>query len=176
MLDRFIQRAQENSEEDMLCLIEKFQPLMVKYARKLDYEDAYNDIVLYFIRLIKSINLKNLTDTSDRVIVSYINRSITNFYNKKIPKLISRPREIMMSELTEEQQYYIEVATAREDETDIVSEFGLEHMLTAGEQQLIYEVYVEGHSVADLAKKQNRTRQAVNQQRIRAINKIKNCL
>ena len=107
MLDRFIQRAQENSEEDMLCLIEKFQPLMVKYARKLDYEDAYNDIVLYFIRLIKSINLKNLTDTSDRVIVSYINRSITNFYNKKIPKLISRPREIMMSELTEEQQYYI---------------------------------------------------------------------
>lgn len=63
-----------------------------------------------------------------------------------------------------------------QDETDIVSEFGLEHMLTAGEQQLIYEVYVEGHSVADLAKKQNRTRQAVNQQRIRAINKIKNCL
>ena len=35
MLDRFIQRAQEDSEEDMLCLIEKFQPLMVKYARKM---------------------------------------------------------------------------------------------------------------------------------------------
>lgn len=28
MLDRFIQRAQEDSEEDMLRLIEKFQPLI----------------------------------------------------------------------------------------------------------------------------------------------------
>lgn len=160
----------------MLCLIDQFQPLMAKYARKLDYEDAYDDILLYFIKLIKSINLKNLTDTSDRVIVSYINKSVINFYNKKIPKLISKQREIMMSELTEEQQYYIETATAQKDETDIVSEFGLDYVLTAGERQLIYEVYVEGHSIADLAKRQNRTRQAVNQQRIRAVNKIKECL
>lgn len=175
MLSSLIQNAQENNEEDMLFLIDKFRPLMVKYAKKLDYEDAYNDIVLYFIKLIKSINLKSLTDKSDKVIVSYINRSVTNFYNKKIPKMIANPKEIMMSELTEEQKYYIEVAMAQKDTTDIVSEYGLEHILTESERRLIYQVYVEGCSIADLARCQNRTRQAVNQQRIRAVNKIKAC-
>ena len=36
MLNSTIRNAQENDEEDMLLLIEKFRPLMVKYARKLN--------------------------------------------------------------------------------------------------------------------------------------------
>ena len=176
MLSSKIRNAQENSEEDMLLLIEKFRPLMVKYARKLDYEDAYNDIMLYFIKLIKSINLDKLTDQTDKIIISYINKSITNFYNKKIPQMVLRQKEVVMSELTEEQQYYIEVKTAQVDEINILDEYGLKYLLTEAERQLIYQVYVEGHSIADLAGHQNRTRQAVNQQRIRAIRKIKACL
>ncbi|MDE6362998.1 MAG: hypothetical protein K2L86_01830 [Lachnospiraceae bacterium] len=176
MLGALIQNAQENSEEDMLALIEKFNPLMVKYARKLNYEDAYNDIVLCFINLIKSQNLRNLTDKADNVIVTYINHSIINYYNKKIPKLISQKNEVVMSDLSEEQQYIIEAVTAHENETDIVNEYGLANLLTEGEQQLIYQVYVEGHTIAELARYQNRTRQAVNQQRIRAVNKIRTCL
>ncbi len=49
MLNSTIRNAQKNDEENMLLLIEKFRPLMVKYARKLNYEDAYDDIMLYFI-------------------------------------------------------------------------------------------------------------------------------
>ena len=56
---------------------------MVKYARKLNYEDAYDDIMLYFIKLIKSINLDKLTGRTDKIIISYINKSIINFYHKK---------------------------------------------------------------------------------------------
>ena len=69
MLGALIQNAQENSEEDMLALIERFKPLMVKYARKLNYEDAYNDIVLCFITLIKSQNLCKLVSKADNIIV-----------------------------------------------------------------------------------------------------------
>ena len=176
MLSSTIRCAQENSEEDMLLLIEKFKPLMVKYARKLDYEDAYDDIMLHFIKLIKSINLDKLTDHTDKVIISYINKSITNFYNKKIPQMVLRQKEVVMSELTEEQQYYIEVKTAQADGINILDEYGLRYLLTEAEKQLIYQIYVEGHSIAELARHQNRTRQAVNQQRIRAIRKIKACL
>ena len=146
MLGALIQNAQENSEEDLLALIEKFNPLMVKYARKLNYEDAYNDIVLCFINLIKSQNLRKLIDRADNVIVAYINHSIINYYNKKIPKLISQKYEVVMSDLSEEQQYSIEAETAQENETNIVNEYGLANLLTEGEQQLIYLVYVEGHT------------------------------
>ncbi len=176
MLGALIQNAQENSEEDMLALIERFKPLMVKYARKLNYEDAYNDIVLCFITLIKSQNLCKLVSKADNIIVTYINHSIINFYNKKIPKIISRKNEVVMSELTEEQQYFIEVKTAQENEIDIINEYGLTQLLTESEQLLIYQVYVEGYTISELARCQNRTRQAVNQQRIRAVNKIKSRL
>lgn len=81
-----------------------------------------------------------------------------------------------MSELTEEQQYFIEVKTAQENEIDIINEYGLTQLLTESEQLLIYQVYVEGYTISELARCQNRTRQAVNQQRIRAVNKIKSCL
>lgn len=157
-------------------MIKKFRPLMVKYARKLGYEDAYDDIMLYFIKLIKTIKLDKLTDQTDKIIISYINKSITNFYHKKIPQIVSRQKEVIMSELTEEQQYYIEVKMARTDEINILDEYGLEYLLTDAERKLIYQIYVEGHSVAELARYQNRTRQAVNQQRSRAIRKIKACL
>lgn len=176
MLSSRIRNAQENSEEDMLLLIEKFRPLMVKYARKLDYEDAYDDIMLYFIKTIKSINLDKLTEQTDKIIISYINKCITHFYHKKIPQIVSRQKEVIMSELTQEQQYYIEVKTAQADEINILDEYGLKYVLTEAERRLIYQVYVEGRSVAELARDQNRTRQAVNQQRIRAIRKIKACL
>lgn len=176
MLSTLIEKAQGNSEEDMVAIIERFRPLMTKYARKLDYEDAYSDIVLYFINLIKSIKLSHLTEKTDKVIISYINKSIVNFYNKKIPRIISGQKEILMSELTEEQKYYIEIKFASKDETDIINEYGLEGLLNDSERELIYNVYVEGHTIAELAKHQKRTRQAVNQQRIRAINKIKKCL
>ena len=124
MLSNTIRCAQENSEEDMILLIEKFRPLMVKYAGKLDYEDAYDDIMLHFIKLIKSINLDKLTDHTDKIIISYINKSITNFYNKKIPQMVLRQKEVVMSELMEEQQYYIEVKTAQADEIKILDEYG----------------------------------------------------
>lgn len=140
MLGALIQNAQKNNEEDMLVLIEKFNPLMVKYARKLNYEDAYNDIVLCFITLIKSQNLCKLANKADNIIVTYINHSIINFYNKKIPKIISHKNEVVMSELTEEQQYLIEVKTAQENETDIINEYGLAQLLTKSEQLQILQI------------------------------------
>ena len=109
---------------------------------------------------------------SDFFSVSFLFANI----NKKIPKLISQKYEVVMSDLSEEQQYSIEAETAQENETNIVNEYGLANLLTEGEQQLIYLVYVEGHTIAEVARCQNRTRQAVNQQRIRAVNKIRTCL
>lgn len=39
----------------VLELIERFKRLLIKYAKKLDYEDAYNDLQLFFIELIAKL-------------------------------------------------------------------------------------------------------------------------
>lgn len=57
MLDETIASAQHNNSESLLALIEKFKPLLKKYAYKLHYEDAYYDLQLDFIQIILTINL-----------------------------------------------------------------------------------------------------------------------
>ena len=88
MLCDLVERAQRGEEAPMVELIQKFSDLFKKYARKLNYEDAYQDIVVFFIELIKSFKLEKLQCKKDEIIVSYINVSITNFYKKSIGKLI----------------------------------------------------------------------------------------
>ena len=57
MLYELINSVQRDDKEAMTELIDRFQPLLKKYAAKLNYEDAYEDMVLYYIGLIKNINL-----------------------------------------------------------------------------------------------------------------------
>lgn len=174
MLCDLICGAQSGNNDEMLELIVRFRPLIKKYASKLNYEDAYEDIILFFIELIKSFNLNSMSLLKDEVVVSYINTSIINFYNKKVQKLIERKKEIIISELTKEQAYYAEIQLAKEDKTNIFAELGLEKKLNQNECRIIYLVYIEGYSIAEIARASKKSRQAVNQLKHRALKKLKN--
>lgn len=65
MLCELINSVQSNDKNAMTELIGRFQPLLKKYAAKLNYEDAYEDLVLYYIGLIKSLNLNKLICTKE---------------------------------------------------------------------------------------------------------------
>jgi len=92
-----IRTAQNKNCEAMLLLLEQFEPILNKYARKLhlDYDDAKQELALAFIELVKSIKLSNLRDSSNKSIVPYIAKSIHNAYiristaDKKLSKEIS---------------------------------------------------------------------------------------
>lgn len=173
MLRTLIDKAQENDNEALMELIDKFQPLIRKYTLKLNYEDAYEDLILWFIELVKT---DKLADLKEEVIVSYINVCIKNYYNKKIGKIIDRKREWLWSDMTEEASYYTEKLLAKEDENDLFMELQLKEVLNDSEYQVIYWVYIKGYSTAEIARLMKKTRQAVNQQKQRAIKKVKNLL
>ena len=176
MLYELISSVQSNDQNAMTELIERFQPLLKKYAAKLNYEDAYEDLMLYYIGLIKSLNLEKLICTKDEIIVSYINVSIKNYYKKTITKIIKYKNEVVLSDLTEEQMYYVDAKSATEDETDLFVEFGLREVLNDNECQVIYQLYIEGYTTAEIARLSSKSRQAVNQLKNRALNKIKRSL
>ena len=92
MLYDVIKWAQEGDKEAMSYLIEKFTPLFMKYTFKLKYEDAYNDIVLYFIETVKGLDLGEIRCKKDGALISYINIVIVNFYNKKIKELMEKKK------------------------------------------------------------------------------------
>lgn len=176
MICDLVEAAQNGDKGAMLDLIKKFMPLFKKYAIKLKYEDAYQDILLYYIELIKRLNLKKLTATKDEILVSYINISIINFYKKKMQKLIVERKEIVFSDLTEEQVYYADVQSAKEDKINVPLEFGMKKILNENEYRILYLIYIEGYNTAEIARGLHKSRQTVNQTKQRALRKIKNAM
>ncbi len=66
----------------VLFLINKFDPIIKKYSRKLKYEEAKSDLIIFLIQLIKK--LPNTTD--ERILTCYISKAIKNEFirlNKK---------------------------------------------------------------------------------------------
>lgn len=173
MICKLVEKAQLEDKDAMQELINRFQPLLRKYARKLGYDDAYEDCLLFFIELIKNMNLQRLKDRNDQAAVAYIRVSVVNFYKKRICKIIEEEREIAFSELTDEQRYYIEVRTARQDEVNVFTELGIDKFLSKEELMVIYLVYAQGYTTAEIARKKHKSRQTINQLKQRTLSKLK---
>ena len=127
MLRDIIEQVQNNDNKAMLELIGRFKPIILKYAKRLGSEDAYEDVILYFIELAKTMELNRLASTNDEMIVSYIYFS---FF------IINQKREILFSSLTDEQSYYVEAQSAVYDKTDILTEYGILRCLNKKESSL----------------------------------------
>lgn len=170
MLRKLLKNAQSHDKDAMEKLIQHFYPLFKKYSIKLNYEDAYEDMILWFIELVKSKKLEML---QEEVIVSYIHVCVVNYYNKKIEKVIKEKREVIFSDLSEEQIYFMEVKMAKGDTQDIFWELNMVEVLNDNELHILHLVFNEGYSTAEIARKLGKTRQAINQQKKRALHKLK---
>lgn len=167
-----IVRAGNNDNGAMMELLEMFRPLITGYARKLNYEDAYEDVRLEFIRVVRLMGSGRMHETEDGAVISYIKECMSNFYKKRVQKVVRSKKEIVFSELTEEQTYYVDAQLTTMDEEDIFLAFGMDHLLNAREEKVLYLIYVKGNSSAEIAKDWHKSRQAVNQLKKRAIQKI----
>lgn len=58
MISDLIAEDQNGNSDATLLMIEKFKPLLKKCAYKLYYEDAYNDLLVDFIELIRGCGRK----------------------------------------------------------------------------------------------------------------------
>lgn len=121
MLESLIIKAQGSDNEAMLELINKFSPLLKKYARRLNYEDAQNDLTLYFIQLIHGMNLEKMLCKENGSIINYISICIKNYHNKKIAEIVNLKKEIVHTSLSEEQLYYVDVKLSGVDQLYIKS-------------------------------------------------------
>lgn len=70
--------AHAGDEENMLTLIEKFCPLLKKLAHHLgyEYEDAYSDMLMAFIELIRKKAIIEINSRNEGCLVSYIHKSM----------------------------------------------------------------------------------------------------
>ncbi|WP_040412982.1 helix-turn-helix domain-containing protein, partial [Desulfosporosinus sp. OT] len=52
-LESLILKAKSGERNALSQIIERFNPVLKKYCSSLEYEDAYNDLVIWMIRAVK---------------------------------------------------------------------------------------------------------------------------
>lgn len=83
-----IRNSQLGNQQAMLDLVERFTPALKKYARKLETEDALNDLVLEFLEVILHLDCSSIRQQGDGAMVNYLSRSINCSYIKLLNRLI----------------------------------------------------------------------------------------
>lgn len=169
-----IQEAQNGNNDASLLLIKKFNPLLKKYAKKLGYDDAYNDLLVDFLSVIKKNNLNRLYNPSDGAIVLYFSKSVYLSYIHKSKALYKYVHTISpLSTLNKEEQYHVEVLLSSLDSHEMLETISLQEILNRNEWFIIFNIYYVGFSPADIARELGTSRQAINQLKLRALKKLK---
>lgn len=75
-LAKLLFSSSQGDSHATIQLITQFQPLLRKYTKMLDYEDAYEDLLLKFLELLKSGNLIRLNSSHEAAILLYFKTSI----------------------------------------------------------------------------------------------------
>ena len=177
MISTLIYNAKFGDKLAMEQLLNKFHPLLKKYANKLKYEDALSELTLFFIELVHKIPMQMLQSANEGKLVKYIDTGVQNQYYYLLKKLIFISKEVNSSTISDEQMHFLESSLATTDE--ITSEnifYILKPYLSPRELHVIIQIYYLGYTAAEIARKENTTRQAVKQLKQRALLKIKNFL
>ena len=169
-LNDCIHFAQNNDQDAMLKLIQKFSPLLKKYGRKLVYEDAAEELVLDFIELMHSINLSQLNNHTDGALVNYISRAMYHCYVKRIAvRIDATPDIVSLEELPMEQ---LKLLSVDPYEDSSVSFCFPAACLSTKEELVIRAVYDYGYTATSLARTLRVSKQNINQIKWCAIKKL----
>lgn len=169
MIKEWIEALPE--EDALLALLAAFDKLLKKYARLLEYEDAYEELRLFFIELIYGMKQLGLSGENDGVYVGYISTAVKNKYIYLAQKA-EREAALFLSNLRDE-SHEQERCAAIENPGKISDYFPVRNRLTSREEEILYLLFVCGYSVSEIAGKYKISRQTVNKSKLRALRKIR---
>lgn len=166
-----INASQCGDTTSLLEIIEKFQPLIKKYSRKLNYDGAETDLIISLIETIQSIPIfKRASLKKEECLVSYIANSLKYKYiklSKKYSNLYAMELELKEDLLGEEDSSDIE--------THIMLNTFLDKLPLA-QKTVLDAIYIKGYTVSEVAKKSHTSRQSVNKTKNRGLENLRKYL
>ena len=152
LFDLFLNAYNGNSFAQ-LQIVQRFQPLLKKYAALLKYEDAYSDLQL----------LTKLQRKDDGTLVKYIESSIRHQYIS----LNSRKNAVDNSVIASVDEIdFDQMSLSSNDEYPELLISDLHSVLQPSELTLLSQFVFKGMSIADIAEKSGVSRQAINRKKL----------
>lgn len=168
-----IRNSQLGDQQAMLNLVERFTPALKKYARKLETEDAFNDLVLEFLEIILHLDCSSIRQQGDGAMVNYLSRSIYCSYIKLLDRLIKNKIPCVSGDDVTDAMLY------KHHHIEMLDAFPFElpeNLLSPREQNAFFGIHVMGYSAAEIARVLGTSRQNINQAKLRAEQKLRDFL
>jgi RNA polymerase sigma factor (sigma-70 family) len=175
-----IQASAQGNKQAMEDLLTLFSPLLRKYAKKLNYEDSYNDLCLAMVKLLRSQHLVNLRCMTESTTKAYINNAIKHEYQTlsikyseaKIESTISYPYGNSNESECNYSEEWDKLAFVYDTYWAVEIEF-LESILTKREIDILLLATVGGYPVKQIAQKYLVSESAISQMKKRALRKLR---
>ncbi|QUI24501.1 sigma-70 family RNA polymerase sigma factor [Vallitalea pronyensis] len=161
-ISELVEESKIGNRESLWKLIQRFSPLIGKYSRILRYEDAKNDIIEHFIRIIKQMPLM-----SEGKEIKYINNSIRNI-SIKLSKRSSTYEDNIL--LNDQMEYF--QSELRINGLSIDMESALKSLEDKARKIICYR-YILGYSDTEISNKVSISRQAVHKARKKALTALR---
>lgn len=164
---------QQGDSEAALELISRFRPLLKKYARMLHQEDSYEALQCYLLGLLKGILQNNLHTTDDGAIIAYIVRSVKNKYIAMSKKGAKADCLDYIDDMLPSVSAHFERNHNHKDIYEALLKQDMKALLTDNEYTILVALYFEQWSVTEIAQRLQKSRQAINQAKNHALDKLK---
>jgi hypothetical protein len=169
----FNQDIQNGDREQALALLEKFSPLLKKYAFFLQSEDALQDFQCFLLAFAKNLQLNELTISTDGAIISYINKAIYHHYIALSKAKRHQLPTVSIESQTDYDPLQFDTAFSESDTYNNLLLLDLKRALSTEEYHVIYDHYFRQYSIQEIATRDNKSRQAINKCKKTAIIKLR---
>lgn len=166
-LFELIENSQKGDNTAILSIIEKFNPSIKKYSRKLGYDGADTDLIIDLIKTVKEFKLCSINLENEGTLVNYLYNSIKYKYidlMRKYIKIYNNETELNLDILEDSCTYEIE---------DNIYIQTLLNTLPEMQKKIIEDRYIKDLSDSEIANKLHISRQAVNKSRNKALNHLR---
>lgn len=157
--------AQNGDKKATEKLYLKFSKLIKKLSRLAEYDGAETDIIVFFLQFIKKVDLKKLENKSTGEIINYIYISLKNYTFSLMKQ--SLKKKIDECNIIADQLYYDSY-----EKFELTDSLDSLKKLTKIQKQIILDIYLYNYKISEIAKLLNVSRQAVNQNKIKALKVI----
>lgn len=160
--------SQRGDATSLLEIIKKFEPLIKKYSRKLNYDGSDTDLIISLIETVQSIPISEKVSLKrEECLVSYIANSL----KYKYIKLSKKYSNLYVNEL-ELKEELLSGENSLDMETHIMLNTSW-NKLPLSQKTVLNEIYIKGYTVSEVAKKLHISRQAVNKTKNKGLNNLK---
>ncbi len=164
-------------------LLRVFEPLLRKYARLLEYTDAYFDLRAALLAVVNELDVNKLDNKTDGAAFKYIQTTIYHRYLAlaKAQRRYGRTH-VFFCELEKPTETgrpclaNVLADPSPEDELSFINRDYLRQYLNETEYEIILLNFYYGYSITEIAQGRKVSRQYVNRQKLKALQKLKNAL